>query len=109
MDAYGTTANLNELNFQPGLLRVPQGEYSFTVEHLVSRWGILVAYMLVCLAITAWRLKQPVSSIGQQALLCDLVLGWVEDRANRNAKPGDCNASDLARARLDHQLVCSIV
>lgn len=58
MDAYGTTANLNELNFQPGLLRVPVSEYTFTAEHLVSRWAILLGYMLVCLAITAWQLKR---------------------------------------------------
>jgi transcriptional regulator with XRE-family HTH domain len=31
MDAYGTTANLNDLPLQPGLLRVARGEYTFTV------------------------------------------------------------------------------
>jgi ABC-type multidrug transport system ATPase subunit len=58
MDAYGTTVNLNEMNFQPGLLRVVKDEYTFTAGHLLSRWGILLAYMLVCLGITAWQLKR---------------------------------------------------
>src|SRR5689334_24864076 len=38
MDAYGTTVNLNDLPFQPGMLRVPQDEYTFTAAHLLSRW-----------------------------------------------------------------------
>ncbi|HJZ45683.1 MAG TPA: FHA domain-containing protein [Roseiflexaceae bacterium] len=58
MDAYGTTVNLNELPFQPGMLRVPKDEYSFTGAHLLSRWLILLAYMAVCLGITAWQLKR---------------------------------------------------
>jgi len=58
MDAYGTTVNLNDLPFQPGMLSVPTAEYSFTATHLLSRWLILLAYMTVCLGITAWQLKQ---------------------------------------------------
>jgi ABC-type multidrug transport system ATPase subunit len=58
MDAYGTTVNLNDLPFQPGMLRVPQDEYTFTATHLLSRWLILLAYMAVCLGITAWQLKR---------------------------------------------------
>ncbi|HNP73246.1 MAG TPA: FHA domain-containing protein [Kouleothrix sp.] len=58
MDAYGTTANLNELPFQLGLLPVPKAEYSFTAAHLLSRWAILLLYMLVCLGITAWQLRR---------------------------------------------------
>jgi len=56
MDAYGTTVNLNEMNFQPGLLRVVKDEYAFTAGHLLSRWAILLVYMAVCLGITAWQL-----------------------------------------------------
>jgi len=58
MDAYGTTVNLNDLPFQPGMLRVPKDEYTFTAAHLLSRWLILLAYMAVCLGITAWQLKR---------------------------------------------------
>jgi ABC-type multidrug transport system ATPase subunit len=58
MDAYGTTVNLIDLPFQPGMLRVAKDEYSFTAGHLLSRWLILLAYMAVCLAITAWQLKR---------------------------------------------------
>jgi ABC transport system ATP-binding/permease protein len=57
MDAYGTTVNLNEMNFQPGLLRVVKDEYTFTAGHLLSRWAILLVYMAVCLGITAWQLR----------------------------------------------------
>ncbi len=58
MDAYGTTVNLNDLPFQPGMLRVPKDEYTFTATHLLSRWLILLAYMAVCLGITVWQLKR---------------------------------------------------
>jgi ABC transport system ATP-binding/permease protein len=58
MDAYGTTVNLNDLPFQPGMLRVSTDEYTFTATHLLSRWLILLAYMVVCLGITAWQLKR---------------------------------------------------
>jgi ABC-type multidrug transport system ATPase subunit len=58
MDAYGTTVNLNDLPLQPGMLRVAVDEYTFTPVHLLSRWLILLAYMAVCLGITAWQLKQ---------------------------------------------------
>jgi ABC-type multidrug transport system ATPase subunit len=60
MDAYGTTVNLNSLPLQPGMLRLPNppAEYSFTAQHLLSRWLILVAYMVVCLGLTAWQLKR---------------------------------------------------
>lgn len=60
MDAYGTTANLNSLPLQPGFLRLPNppAEYTYTPEHLLSRWGILLLYMLVCLILTGWLLKR---------------------------------------------------
>jgi len=60
MDAYGTTVNLNSLPLQPGMLRLPNPpvEYTFTPLHLLSRWLILVVYMLVCLGLTAWLLKR---------------------------------------------------
>jgi hypothetical protein len=60
MDAYGTTANLTSLPLQPGFLRLPNppAEYTYTPEHLLSRWGILLLYMVVCLFLTGWQLKQ---------------------------------------------------
>lgn len=60
MDAYGTSVNINDLPLQPGMLRLPNPpeEYTFTPEHLLSRWGILFGYMVVCLALTAWQLHQ---------------------------------------------------
>jgi ABC-type multidrug transport system ATPase subunit len=60
MDAYGATANINELPFQPGfgVLPNPPAEYSHTPGHLLSRWLILLAYMLICLGLTAWLLKR---------------------------------------------------
>jgi ABC transport system ATP-binding/permease protein len=58
MDAYGTTANLNDLPLQPGMLRVAAGEYTFTASHLLSRWLLLLAYMGICLGLTAWQLKR---------------------------------------------------
>jgi len=60
MDAYGTSVNINSLPLQPGMLRLPNPpeEYTFTPTHLLSRWGILFGYMVVCLALTAWQLHQ---------------------------------------------------
>lgn len=60
MDAYGTSVNLNDLPLQPGMLRLPNppAEYTYTAEHLLSRWLILVIYMLVCLGIAALLLRQ---------------------------------------------------
>jgi hypothetical protein len=58
MDAYGTTANLNEMRLAQGLLRVPKDEYTFTAAHLLSRWLILLVYMGISLGITAWQLKR---------------------------------------------------
>ena len=60
MDAYGTTVNLNSLPLQPGMLRLPNppAEYTYTPIHLLSRWLVLVAYMVVCLILTAWLLKR---------------------------------------------------
>jgi len=60
MDAYGTSVNINSLPLQPGMLRLPNPpeEYTFTPTHLLSRWGILLGYMVVCLALTAWQLHQ---------------------------------------------------
>jgi ABC-type transport system involved in multi-copper enzyme maturation permease subunit len=60
MDAYGATANINSLPFQPGFghLPNPPAEYSHTPAHLISRWLILALYMAVCLGLTAWLLKR---------------------------------------------------
>jgi ABC-type multidrug transport system ATPase subunit len=60
MDAYGATVDLNSLPFQPGFGRLPNppAEYSPTLAHLLGRWLILVAYMAVCLLLTAWLLKR---------------------------------------------------
>lgn len=60
MDAYGTTINLNDLPLQPGMLRLPNppAEYTYTAAHLISRWLILIVYMLACLGLTAWLLKR---------------------------------------------------
>ena len=60
MDAYGTTVNLNSLPLQPGMLRLPNppAEYTYMPIHLLSRWLILVVYMVVCLGLTAWQLKR---------------------------------------------------
>jgi hypothetical protein len=59
MDAYGATADINSLPFQPGfgVLPNPPAEYSHTPGHLVSRWLILLAYMVACLLLTAWLLR----------------------------------------------------
>lgn len=59
MDAYGTSANINDLPLMPGMLRLPNppAEYLFTPEHLLSRWLILGGYTLVCLLITGIILK----------------------------------------------------
>ncbi len=58
MDAYGTSVNLNDLPLQPGMLRLPNPpeEYTFTPAHLLSRWGILLGYMTICILLTAWQL-----------------------------------------------------
>jgi ABC-type multidrug transport system ATPase subunit len=60
MDAYGTTANLNELPLQPGFLQLATGfsEYTFTPEHLVSRWIALIIFTVICLLATALLLKR---------------------------------------------------
>ena len=60
MDAYGTSVNLNDLPLQPGMLRLPNPpeEYTFTIQHLLSRWMILILYMCGCLGLTAWLLKR---------------------------------------------------
>jgi ABC-type transport system involved in multi-copper enzyme maturation permease subunit len=60
MDAYGATVDINSLPFQPGFghLPNPPAEYSPTLTNLLSRWGILLLYMIVCLGLTAWLLKR---------------------------------------------------
>lgn len=60
MDAFGATVNLNALPYQPGMLPLPAPpvEYSYTPEHLLSRWAILGAYALACLLVTARLLKR---------------------------------------------------
>jgi hypothetical protein len=60
MDAYGSTVDINSLPFQPGfgVLPNPPAEYSHTPGHLLSRWLILLIYMVGCLLLTAWLLKR---------------------------------------------------
>ncbi|HWQ13753.1 MAG TPA: FHA domain-containing protein [Roseiflexaceae bacterium] len=60
MDAYGTSVNLNDLPLQPGMLRLPNppAEYTYTAEHLLSRWVILAGYAVACLIVTGWLLKR---------------------------------------------------
>jgi ABC transport system ATP-binding/permease protein len=60
MDAYGTSVNLNDLPLQPGMLRLPNppAEYTFTPEHLLSRWLILGGYAVACLILAGWQLKR---------------------------------------------------
>jgi hypothetical protein len=60
MDAYGATVDINSLPFQPGfgVLPNPPAEYTHTAGHLLSRWLILLIYMVGCLLLTAWLLKR---------------------------------------------------
>jgi ABC-type multidrug transport system ATPase subunit/ABC-type multidrug transport system permease subunit len=59
MDAYGSTININALEFQPGVhLREPSPEYLDSGPHLLSRWGVLLLMLLVYLGVTAWLLKR---------------------------------------------------
>jgi ABC transport system ATP-binding/permease protein len=60
MDAYGATVDINNLPFQPGfgVLPNPPAEYTHTAGHLLSRWLILLIYMVGCLMLTAWLLKR---------------------------------------------------
>lgn len=53
MDAYGATANLNALPHQ----RIESG-YTHSVEHLLSRWALLLIYMVCCIILTIYRLRQ---------------------------------------------------
>jgi ABC transport system ATP-binding/permease protein len=60
MDAYGTSVNLNDLPLAPGMLRLPEppAEYTYTPEHLLSRWVILLGYAVACLILTGWALRR---------------------------------------------------
>lgn len=60
MDAFGTSVNLNSLPLQAGfpLLREPPDEYTYTPEHLLSRWFILLVYTVGCLLLSAWQLRR---------------------------------------------------
>jgi ABC transport system ATP-binding/permease protein len=59
MDAYGTSVNLNDLPLAPGMLRLPNppAEYTYTPEHLLSRWIILGGYAIACLVVAGWLLR----------------------------------------------------
>ncbi|MBR6642636.1 MAG: hypothetical protein IKL28_03130 [Lachnospiraceae bacterium] len=57
MEGYGTTSNLNELPLrlqQEGLPLVHEAEsfFDYSVEHLLSAWGILLAFTLGFLIIS---------------------------------------------------------
>jgi len=60
MDAYGTSVNLNDLPLAPGMLRLPNppAEYTYTAEHLLSRWIILAGYAVACLVVAGWRVRR---------------------------------------------------
>jgi len=57
MEGYGTTANLNDLSLrlqQQGLMIAHESEsfFEFTKEHILSAWGILVAFTFVFLLLS---------------------------------------------------------
>jgi ABC-type multidrug transport system permease subunit len=60
MDAYGATIDLNTLpTITGGKPSDPAfDEYIHTTGHLWGRWGILLAYTLVCLILTGWLLRR---------------------------------------------------
>ncbi len=71
MDALGTSLNLNELCNQPNIndsgglppgcapgFLTTEAAFSYSVGHLLSRWGALVIYTLVCLGLTAWGMRR---------------------------------------------------
>ena len=54
MEAYGTTANLNELPLklqQEGLMIPHEAEsfFDYTADHLAQSWGILILFIIVFL------------------------------------------------------------
>lgn len=60
MDAYGSIIDMNKL---PAFAEAfgsaePDSRYDHTVNHLLTTWGILVAYGIVCVIITALLLKR---------------------------------------------------
>jgi ABC-type multidrug transport system ATPase subunit/pSer/pThr/pTyr-binding forkhead associated (FHA) protein/ABC-type multidrug transport system permease subunit len=59
MDAYGASANLGDLPFAPGMLRLPNppAEYTYTPEHLLARWVILAGYAVICLVVAGGVLR----------------------------------------------------
>lgn len=71
MDALGASVNLNSRCNLPNIDdqgSIPPGcspnflateaAFTFSIEHLLSRWSILLIYTLVCLGLTAWLLKR---------------------------------------------------
>lgn len=75
LDAFGTSINLNALCDRynlvvEGQVRVPCSSASLapddifpaafvhTLPHLLTNWGVLACYSVVCLALTAWLLKR---------------------------------------------------
>jgi len=60
MDAYGTIIDLNALPLVAGGPRITPAydEYTATVGHLVTRWGIMLLYNLACLLLMIWLLRR---------------------------------------------------
>lgn len=68
MEGYGTTANLNELPLrlqQEGILLPHEAEsfFDFTVSHLMTSWGILLAYTVIFLLLA----RLVLSKIGKES------------------------------------------
>jgi ABC-type multidrug transport system ATPase subunit/ABC-type multidrug transport system permease subunit len=60
MDAYGSIVNMNRLPAFSAAFgsTTPEARYDHTVTHLLSTWGILALYGLICMIITAVLLKR---------------------------------------------------
>lgn len=69
LDALGTSVHINGLchranleDFVPCSVPPPDdmfaGAFTHTATHLLSAWGVLVLFVLVCLAATGWLLKR---------------------------------------------------
>ena len=67
MEAYGTTANLNDLQLslqQKGLplQHLPEDCFEFTSEHILMNWGLLILMVVVYLIIA----RLVLSSVGKE-------------------------------------------
>ena len=60
MDAYGATVHVNDLPWAEGMLPLPNppAEYTSTVGHVLSRWGILLGYAMIFLGYAARQLRR---------------------------------------------------